>query len=212
MAILGKQCFDEVYAQANDLANKLNPLIEGQVEEQQNFTLEFTNPDKIKLHCSIPQIYGTNYVPYHCGGDSQKHYLSKLITYLALIQRRPEVHMKFCNEKTIHELAQPKESRQALEGILELYLSGLIQPLAFFPECYQEYFAKRQAETPIEHETAMEIAASKWLGDAFSKVPPDSSKQENQICFGEDFPHDSASGAFETVFNIVESLKTQEAE
>ncbi|MDD7986671.1 exodeoxyribonuclease V subunit gamma [Lentisphaera marina] len=208
----GEECFNEVYSKSNDLAQKILPFIEEHEEDQVNFTLKFTSPDKLKLHCSISQIYSSNYLSYHCGADKQKHYMSKLISYLALIQKRPELHLKFCNEEHVHDLSPSTQSSKALEEILALYLEGLRKPLNFFPECYQEYFEKRQQTPPADHDTAMQAAADKWPHDTYNNPFADSTKAENKVCFGKDFPHDSASATFEAVYNIVESLKTKEVE
>jgi exonuclease V gamma subunit len=201
----GEVIFLQILTEADQIASQLR---EAQVGTEQTRQINITLPQiKVKLSGSIDRIFDETFIPYHVGSNRFKHQWQQSLSYLALLQVEPRAKLQYIslNDGCLSPSKTPSAESvtQSLTTLIQLYLEGLKAPLPFFNECFNAYAKTRLKK---DHEVALGTAQKEWYPKDFGTYPSESQDEINQLCFGKDFPLESASPIFAQIHSIYRGL------
>ncbi|MFA4915733.1 MAG: exodeoxyribonuclease V subunit gamma [Syntrophales bacterium] len=172
------------------------------------------NISRFKLGGRISSIYADGLIHWRYGKLNAKDYLNLWIHHLLLNSLAPRQypHRSVLLGKDGAWVYTPVEKhKEILECLMDIYWTGLSNPLKFFPETSWVY-AWQLSKMGKKREDVIRSARKVWRGTDDNRGKPGEGEDPYyQICFGETSPLDSefqevAEEIFGTLFKYMEEL------
>ncbi len=182
---LGMQHFEGLDRAVEKFHAKLLPLIgNGKPDEPRAVDLRIGN---FALGGVLNSFYCGQLVLFRPSKIKTKDRLRAWIQHLAWCAAHPDAAIKPAilagEDEEIRFAAPARPAEELLRELLEIYWSGLREPLPFFPESAFAFMTSKK----MDIEGRLRDALLKWRGDGF-RTPGENEDAACRLCFGESEP------------------------
>jgi exodeoxyribonuclease V gamma subunit len=187
---VGDCLYDEMSSDTEGFVRQIEKYTSEKVDPPLDFDYELCG---LLLRGRLPDMYAPGYIHMRYARRKAKDLLKLWLHHLICCQLKPE---KFtgnsflvCKDK-IEKFNRPANPRQIMETLLDLYLTGLTQPLHFFPETSLVYVQQAQNEKNTRQK-ALSRARFRWAGGDYDKMTAEGGDRYYQRCFDNMDPIDA---------------------